>query len=96
MHRRDFLASTFTLSAAAAAGVPMSVAQPVSAPESAPAPREFYELRRYHLTIGPQTALAEAFFTKALIPALNRLTRTSFASFSCAYAASHVFSTAQT
>lgn len=35
--------------------------------------REFYELRRYHLTNGPQTALAEAFFAKALIPTLNRL-----------------------
>ncbi len=34
---------------------------------------EFYQLRRYHLTNGPQPALAEAFFTKALIPALNRL-----------------------
>ena len=35
--------------------------------------RSFYELRRYHLSNGPQPALAEAFFTKALIPALNRL-----------------------
>ena len=51
----------------------MSVAQPVAAPTSSPASREFYELRRYHLTQGPQTALAEAFFAKALIPALNRL-----------------------
>lgn len=42
-------------------------------PPTAPAPREFYELRRYHLSNGPQPALAETFFAKALIPALNRL-----------------------
>ena len=36
-------------------------------------PREFYQLRRYHLQNGPQTKLAEAYFTDALIPALTRL-----------------------
>ena len=35
--------------------------------------REYYELRRYHLQMGPQTALAEAYFSDALVPALTRL-----------------------
>lgn len=35
--------------------------------------REFYELRKYHLQAGPQTALTEAYVAEALIPALNRL-----------------------
>jgi hypothetical protein len=39
----------------------------------APAPREFYELRKYSLTSGPQTKLTEDYIGKALIPALNRL-----------------------
>jgi hypothetical protein len=39
----------------------------------APAPREFYELRKYHLTTGPQTKLTEDYIAKALIPALNRM-----------------------
>lgn len=34
---------------------------------------EFYELRRYAMTNGPQTGLVERFFGDALIPALNRL-----------------------
>ena len=35
--------------------------------------RDFYLLRRYDLRSGPQTALAEAFFADALLPALTRL-----------------------
>jgi len=35
--------------------------------------REFYELRRYHLTMGPQRKLAESYLREALVPALNRL-----------------------
>lgn len=35
--------------------------------------REYYELRRYHLSTGPQTKLAEHYIAEALIPALNRL-----------------------
>lgn len=42
-------------------------------PSQTPATREFYELRRYHLSNGPQPALAEAFFTKAVITADLRL-----------------------
>ena len=35
--------------------------------------REFYHLRRYDLQMGPQTALAEHYFSEALVPALTRL-----------------------
>jgi NIPSNAP len=35
--------------------------------------REYYELRKYQLTIGPQTRLIESYFADALIPVLNRL-----------------------
>lgn len=82
MHRRSFLASGLTLSAAAAtSGVPLSLAQSPTPSPTAGAPREFYELRRYHLTSGPQTALAEAYFKDALIPALNRLGLTPIGAF---------------
>jgi hypothetical protein len=37
-----------------------------------PAP-EFYELRKYQLTSGPQVRLTQDYFAKALIPGLNRL-----------------------
>ena len=35
--------------------------------------REFYHLRRYQLQMGPQQALAEHYFSDALLPALTRL-----------------------
>ncbi len=69
MDRRDFVFSTLALSATAATGAVPRMSQEPRIPST----RSFYELRRYHLTNGPQSALAEAFFTKALIPALNRL-----------------------
>ncbi len=34
---------------------------------------EFYQLRRYDLRNGPQTAMAQHYFADALIPALNRM-----------------------
>lgn len=66
MQRRHFLATS--LAASAAAFVPEGGAQP--APSRA---REFYQIRRYALTSGPQTKLTEAFLSEALIPALTRL-----------------------
>src|SRR6202051_4716499 len=39
----------------------------------AEARQEFYQLRTYTLRTGPQLALAEGYFERALIPALNRL-----------------------
>ena len=67
MERRRFLTSSLAATAAlSAATAPLLSAQ-------ASAPREFYELRKYHLTTGVQTQLTEDYVGKALIPALNRL-----------------------
>jgi hypothetical protein len=70
MKRRDFLTSSLAASA-------LALAKPSSA-ETSPqsttgAPREFYELHKYHLQSGPQTKLTESYVSGALIPALNRL-----------------------
>jgi hypothetical protein len=35
--------------------------------------REFYQLRKYELRNGPQMALTQGYFERALIPALNRM-----------------------
>lgn len=86
MHRRNFLASGLTLSAAAA-GASLSALGQIPIPPAGPAGRpvrqpgmpvvatahEFYELRKYTLTTGPQTALTETYFAHALLPALGRL-----------------------
>jgi hypothetical protein len=70
MQRRDFLTSSLAASALALT----TQAQGQSA-AAAPLgkPREFYEIRRYHLQSGPQTKLTDAYVEGALIPALNRL-----------------------
>jgi hypothetical protein len=72
MQRRKFLSSSLTASALAAAA-PTGYLQ--SAPQTASdaKPREFYQLRRYHLSSGPQRKLCDDFFREALVPALNRL-----------------------
>jgi len=62
MERRKFLAASLAATAAAVTGN----AQPQPS-------REFYQLRRYQLTSGPQLKLTENFFAGALIPALARL-----------------------
>ena len=66
MERRQFLAASLASSALAVAGNAAAQTPPPSA-------REFYVVRRYLLQQGPQTKLAEAFFSDALIPALTRL-----------------------
>ena len=66
MQRRQFLAASLATSAVALArdgGAQVSTSQP----------REFYQIRRYHLQSGPQTALTESYFGDALIPALTRM-----------------------
>jgi NIPSNAP len=65
--RRTFLANSLATAALAAAGE--SVAQS-PAPSSA---REYYQIVRYQLQTGPQTKLAENYFSDALIPALTRM-----------------------
>jgi hypothetical protein len=42
-------------------------------PQSAPGQQEFYQLRKYSLRNGAQTALTQEYFERALIPALNRM-----------------------
>src|SRR3984885_15589402 len=39
----------------------------------APGPQEYYQLRKYTLTTGPQLALTQNYFEHALIPALNQM-----------------------
>src|SRR5580704_9684994 len=71
MERRTFLASTLTASALAATA-PRSYLQ--GAQETAEGKgREFYQLRRYHLSSGPHKKMCDDFFRDALVPALNRL-----------------------
>src|SRR5487761_453112 len=66
--RRQFLTSSLAASAFALAGN-ASDAQVASNGT----PREYYELRQYHMQTGPQTKLTDAYVSDALIPALNRL-----------------------
>ncbi|HEY4379088.1 MAG TPA: NIPSNAP family protein [Acidobacteriaceae bacterium] len=59
-------------SAVAAAGVSAGL----GAAEAKAAPsveREFYQLRKYEMRNGPQTALTQGYFERALIPTLNRM-----------------------
>lgn len=66
MERRQFLAASIATSAAALAG---------NAAAQAPAAdtREFYQVRRYNLTSGPQLKLTENYLGGAFIPALSRM-----------------------
>ena len=65
MHRRRFLASSLATSA-------LAMAHGTEA-QSAPAKsREFYQIRRYTMQSGPQTAMTEHYISDALIPALTR------------------------
>jgi hypothetical protein len=66
MERRQFLAASLATSVLAVTGS-------TSAQTPPSASREFYLMRRYLLQQGPQTKLAEAFFSDALIPVLTRL-----------------------
>jgi hypothetical protein len=70
MERREFLTSSLAASALALAKE--SSAQSVTQTSSGK-PREYYEIRKYHLQSGPQTKLTEGYVRDALIPALNRM-----------------------
>src|ERR1700691_5285452 len=69
MDRRKFLGSALASGATLAASSSLRAAQE----SSAPADREYYELRRYHILSGPMKSLADSYFRDALVPALNRL-----------------------
>ena len=66
MQRRQFLAASLAASATALSGE-------ASAQTPAASSREYYQIRRYQLQNGPQTKLAESYFSDALIPALTRM-----------------------
>lgn len=69
MQRRDFLMSAIG-AAGAGALLPALADDPNEA--AAPARRQYYELRLYHLRRGPQTELFDKFYRDAAIPAYNR------------------------
>lgn len=74
MHRRSFLTSSAKAAAFAAALKDLpSMAALASPPPVGETFRELYQLRRYQLQMGPQTAQAEAYLTHALMPAFSRL-----------------------
>jgi hypothetical protein len=60
LERRDFVTSAIAM-----AGVALSGGE---ARSLAPAPQEFYQLRKYTLQTGPQLALTQNYFERALIP----------------------------
>jgi hypothetical protein len=72
MDRRQFLSASLAASAVAVAGEVAARAQSAPTQQTA-AKREYYQLRRYSLTSGPQSKLTETFFANALIPALGRM-----------------------
>jgi hypothetical protein len=67
MDRRRFLTSTLASAVAAPGGSLYALRA------STVAARQHYELRRYELRTGPQKKLADDYFSKALVPGLNRL-----------------------
>jgi hypothetical protein len=71
MERRTFLTSSLAASALAFAA-PSAASRGAQGAADAKG-REFYQLRRYHLSSGPQRKLCDDFFRDALVPALNRL-----------------------
>jgi len=70
VERREFVKAA----AAAGAGFAAASAEASAMAQTAARPaQEFYQLRKYELRNGPQTALTQGYFEKALIPALGRL-----------------------
>ncbi len=67
MQRRRFLAASLAASAAAA------LVREGAAQVAGSRAREFYQIRRYSLTNGPQQKLTEGYLNDALIPALKKL-----------------------
>jgi hypothetical protein len=72
MKRREFLASSLAASAAAG-GTPAGGAADAPPPADDQRGREYYELRRYLLRRGPQTALLDDYLREGLIPGMKRL-----------------------
>ena len=70
VHRRTFLKTSLTASAATA--LTAANASASAATPSAIDGRDYYELRAYRLKAGAPSALLDAYLEKALLPALNR------------------------
>jgi len=68
MNRREILTASAAAAALEAAGLARA---DESASPQAPG-REYYELRRYGVRIGPQSRITTEYFRDALVPALNR------------------------
>jgi hypothetical protein len=64
MERRDLIASALGLA---------SMARSADAAPAVPRSRDFYELRRYRLRMGPHQGQLDAYMQEALLPALRRL-----------------------
>jgi hypothetical protein len=72
MERREFVRAA--MAAGVASGSAFAAeAQAAARPAAPAAGREFYQLRKYELRNGAQTALCQGYFERALIPALNRM-----------------------
>jgi len=71
MKRRSFLVSSVAASAYALGNSPSDLRG--SGPAADSSGREYYVLRRYQLTMGPQEKLTDDFLKDALVPSLNRL-----------------------
>ncbi|HEX4645273.1 MAG TPA: NIPSNAP family protein, partial [Verrucomicrobiae bacterium] len=69
MKRREFLKSS---AAATSVGTLTALLDAAAAEKKPDAPREFYELRLYHLRRGPKQKLFDDFYRSAAIPAMNR------------------------
>ena len=74
MKRRDFLTTSLTAAGVAAMPTAAALAMQQQAPPAAAAPvqREFYELRRYVLRMGPMQQHMDKYVQNALIPAMAR------------------------
>jgi hypothetical protein len=70
VERREFVKSALA-TAGMASGTAFGAEPDAKAP--AESRQEFYQLRKYTVRTGPQLALTQGYFEKALIPALNRL-----------------------
>ncbi len=66
MERREFLTTSLATSA-------LALTNQATAQTNSARPREYYEIRKYHLQTGPQIKITESYISDALIPALNRL-----------------------
>ena len=74
MERREFVRTAVAGAALRATAGPSAALRSAQDDNlGAKAQQEFYQLRKYELRNGPQTALTQGYFEKALIPALGRL-----------------------